>query len=142
VTSIEISRTLAADRERVWRAFTDPAEFVSWFWPPRFQSIGDLDARVGGSWRLVSEVAGMGLSGVFAAVDEPERLVFTWRWDGEDEETLVTVTLSPTNEGTVLTVVHERFADAAEADSHRQGWSDCLDRLDRLDRLDNLQRTV
>ncbi|MFF1632826.1 SRPBCC domain-containing protein [Leifsonia sp. NPDC058248] len=136
MTRIEISRTLAADRERVWRAFTEPNEFVSWFWPPRFQSTAELDARVGGSWRLVSEVAGMGLSGVFAAVDEPERLVFTWRWDGEDEETLVTVTLTPAAGGTVLTVVHERFADDAEADSHLQGWSDCLDRLT------DLQRTV
>jgi uncharacterized protein YndB with AHSA1/START domain len=130
VTSIEITRTLPAGRERVWRAFTDPAEFVSWFWPPRFESIGDVDARVGGAWRLLSEVTGMGLSGVFAAVEPPERLVFTWQWDGDPEETLVTVTFAPAPDGgTQLTVLHERFATQEGAESHAQGWADCLDRL-------------
>ncbi|WP_431278383.1 SRPBCC family protein [Leifsonia poae] len=133
MTSIEITRTLKADRERVWRAFTDPAEFVAWFWPPPFASTGDMDARVGGSWRLVSHVAGMGLSGVFAAVDPPERLVFTWRWDGDPEETLVTVRLVAVPGGsTELTVLHENFATPADADSHAEGWSDCLDRLPSL----------
>ncbi|MFF1879633.1 SRPBCC domain-containing protein [Leifsonia sp. NPDC058230] len=130
MTSIEITRTLPAGRERVWRAFTDPAEFVSWFWPARFESTGDVDARVGGAWRLVSDVTGMGLSGVFAAVEPPERLVFTWRWDGDQEETLVTLTLAPgAGGGTELTVLHERFATAEDAESHGQGWADCLDRL-------------
>ena len=133
MTSIELTRVIAADRERVWRAFTDPAEFVAWFWPQRFRSTGDVDARVGGRWSITSPVVGMGASGVFAAVEEPERLVFTWRWDGDSEETLVTVTLlAADGGGTALTVLHERFDDAGQAESHAQGWSDCLDRLDYL----------
>ncbi|GAA1440868.1 SRPBCC family protein [Leifsonia poae] len=133
MTSIELTRTLAVDRERVWRAFTETDDFVSWFWPPRFESTGRIDATVGGAWSIASTVTGMGVSGVFAAVDEPERLVFTWRWDGDDEETLVTITLLPaTDGGTLLTVLHERFTDDEQARSHAEGWSDCLDRLDYL----------
>jgi hypothetical protein len=30
---------------------------------------------------------------------------------------------------TVLEILHERFASDEDAENHRQGWSDCLDRL-------------
>jgi uncharacterized protein YndB with AHSA1/START domain len=93
------------------------------------QAIGDLDARVGGAWRIASEVAGFGVSGVFTAVDEPVLLAFTWRWDGDPEETLVTVAIVDDGDGALLTVVHEGFATSEDADSHVEGWSDCLDRL-------------
>lgn len=129
MTDIEVSRRLTASRERVWQALSSPAEFVAWFWPPRLQAIGDLDARVGGVWRIASEVAGFGVSGVFTAVDEPTLLAFTWRWDGDREETLVTVTIVDDGDGTLLTVAHEGFATAEDAGSHVEGWSDCLDRL-------------
>jgi uncharacterized protein YndB with AHSA1/START domain len=75
-------------------------------------------------------VAGIGVSGEFAAVEPPSRLVFTWRWDADETETLVTVTFADSEDGgTILTVVHERFDTAEEAADHEQGWSDCLERL-------------
>jgi uncharacterized protein YndB with AHSA1/START domain len=71
----------------------------------------------------------MAVSGEFVSVEPPARLVQTWRWDGEDEETLVTVTFETAEQGTALTIVHERFADDTTRDEHLQGWNDCLDRL-------------
>jgi uncharacterized protein YndB with AHSA1/START domain len=71
----------------------------------------------------------MAVSGEYVAVDPPHRLVFTWVWDGEGDETLVTVDLAATADGTDLSLRHERFADDATAKSHAQGWDDCLDRL-------------
>lgn len=129
MTGIEVSRRLAASPERVWRAFSDPAQFVAWFWPPRLQSIGDVDVRVGGPWRIASEVAGLGLSGVFTIVEEPARLVFTWHWDGDTGETLVTLTIEEDGDGSLLSIQHDGFATTEEADLHVEGWSDCLDRL-------------
>jgi uncharacterized protein YndB with AHSA1/START domain len=56
--------------------------------------------------------------------------VQTWLWDGEHDETLVTITLGlTTGGGTDLTIVHERFATEHDATQHLQGWNDCLDRL-------------
>ncbi|WP_460520911.1 SRPBCC domain-containing protein [Humibacter antri] len=43
--------------------------------------------------------------------------------------TLVTISLTPTEAGTALDLVHERFPNRATADDHNQGWLDCLDRL-------------
>jgi uncharacterized protein YndB with AHSA1/START domain len=62
-------------------------------------------------------------------VEPPTRLVFTWQWLGEPETTQVTIELTPTDGGTALLLVHERFATATGRDEHAQGWQDCLDRL-------------
>ena len=137
MTTIEVRRRLPASPHRVWQAFTDPAQFVAWFWPPRLEAIGDLDVRVGGLWRIASEVAGMGVSGEFERVDEPVRLAFTWRWDGDSARTLVTVGLSEDPAGgTALTVLHGDFATDDGAADHVQGWNDCLDRLESALRPD------
>lgn len=130
MTELNLTRILRADRERVWRAWTNGAELASWFWPPSFETEVALDLRVGGSWRIASTVAGMAVSGTFVAVAPHSRLVYTWRWDGEDAETLVTVTFADAaGGGTALSVRHERFDDVPSASDHEQGWNDCLDRL-------------
>ncbi len=128
-----IDRVIPLPPERVWRALTTD-DLAAWFWPPRFETTVQLDLRVGGAYRIDGPGAGMAVSGVFVAIDEPTRLVQTWRWDGEEAETLVTYTLAETPEGaTALRVVHENFADEQACAQHQQGWSDCLDRLMRLE---------
>lgn len=128
-SELRLSRTLSSPAERVWQAFTDPAALASWLWPERFATTAELDLRVGGRYRIEGPGAGMAVAGEYVAVEAPRRLVFTWRWDGEPDETLVTVELTPTGAGTELVLVHERFTDDAQRDEHAKGWSDCLDRL-------------
>jgi uncharacterized protein YndB with AHSA1/START domain len=126
---VVIRRDFAAEPERVWRAWTDPAEYVAWIWPPRFESTLVLEPRVGGAFHLVSAAAEMGVSGEFATVEEPTLLEFTWRWDGEDEQTAVAVQFARSDEGTSLTLLHGGFATEEARAIHEQGWNDCLDRL-------------
>jgi uncharacterized protein YndB with AHSA1/START domain len=128
-TRLQLRRTLSAPADRVWRALTDPAALEAWFWPDRFSATAETDLRVGGLYRIASTAAGMAVSGQYIAVDPPHRLVFTWRWDGEADETLVTVELRPAAAGTDLLLTHERFIDDTQRDEHAKGWSDCFDRL-------------
>jgi len=44
----------------------------------------------------------MVVAGEYLAVEPPNRLVFTWKWDGETDETLVSVELTPNDAGTEL----------------------------------------
>jgi len=129
MTRLEITRSLAAPTERVWHAWTAASELTRWFWPPSFAAEASVDLSVGGAWHIRSSVAGMGVSGVFTAIEAAKRLAFTWHWDGEDAETLVTVTFESEGSATLLTIVHDRFGDARAATDHEQGWNDCLDRL-------------
>ena len=140
LTDLRLDRTLAAPPEWVWDALTNADALAAWFWPERFDTKAHTDPRPGGSYRI--EGGGMAVHGTYVAVEAPTRLVFTWRWDGDQEETLVTITLSPPRRrvrrrvelstvdgGTALTLTHERFADPSSRDNHLTGWSDCLDRL-------------
>jgi uncharacterized protein YndB with AHSA1/START domain len=129
VTELTIIRTLAAPQERVWRAFTSADELAAWLWPSAWDATAAVDLRVGGRYRIASEPVGMAVGGEYVAIEPTSRLVQTWHWDGDDDETLVTITLEDVAAGTLLTIVHERFASDEDAASHAQGWNDCLDRL-------------
>jgi uncharacterized protein YndB with AHSA1/START domain len=128
-TELRLTRTLDHPVERVWSALTDADALADWLWPRRFATRAEVDLRVGGGYRFDGTASGMAVTGEYVAVDAPRRLVFTWRWDGETDETLVTIELVPTADGTELTLTHERFADDAARDDHATGWNDCLDRL-------------
>jgi uncharacterized protein YndB with AHSA1/START domain len=129
LTSLTIQRQMAAEPGRIWRAWTDPAEFAAWMWPPSFQTWCEADVSVGGRYRLASPVAEIAVAGAYEVVEQPHQLAFTWRWDGEDEQTLVTLTLSASGDGTELTIEHDRFSSDEARTDHIRGWEDCLDRL-------------
>lgn len=51
---IVLSRVIAAPRERVFKAWTDPAQIVQWFGPDGFKVESlECDIRPGGRWRFV-----------------------------------------------------------------------------------------
>lgn len=72
-----ITRRLAADPKRVYRAWTTPAGFSRWFGPREFTTPEDrivMQTRPGGAWRVVM-LDGAGnehpLGGVYRELDAP-----------------------------------------------------------------------
>ncbi len=129
MTSVVITRTFAAAPERIWAAFTDAGALAAWFWPEQLATKVTADVRVGGEYRIESLVADMAISGRYLEVVPTRRIVMSWRWDGEDDESVVTIELSPDDDGTEVRLRHERLADDRTAELHEEGWNDCLDRL-------------
>jgi uncharacterized protein YndB with AHSA1/START domain len=129
MTELLIERMIPAAPQRVWTAFTTAEGLAAWMWPGSWQTTAEVDLRVGGRYRIASSEKGLVIVGEFVSLDEPARLVQTWHWEGDGEETLVTVTFEPSGEGTALSILHERFGSAEDRDRHIQGWNDCLDRL-------------
>jgi len=137
---IQIQKRYRAPPERVFRALTQPAVLREWWCPPGWVA-GEiaLDLRVGGAYRIamtrVSDRQQVAVSGRFLEVQPPERLVYTWRWEGafaEMGETQVTLELERSEQDTVVTLWHEDFADQALREQHRTGWIAACNRLDRL----------
>src|ERR1700704_5687127 len=128
-TTVRLRRTLGQPPARVWQALTDAAELEAWFWPPRLLPKVRADARPDGEVRI--ESTAMAVSGRYQEAVAPRRLVFSWRWDGDTTQTLVTIELSAVDNGaaTELALTHAGFPDLAARDDHITGWSDCLDRL-------------
>lgn len=129
MAEFRVQRVVAKPLEEVWAAFTDSARLAAWFWPSRFETSVDIDLRVGGRFRIASVTAELAVGGEYVEVDAPGRLVHTWRWDGDDEETLVTLTFLTVDGGTGITILHERFSDPETAEQNAAGWNSCLDRL-------------
>jgi uncharacterized protein YndB with AHSA1/START domain len=133
--SLTLVRRIKAPPAAVYAAWTRPELLARWFGPhhTRVES-AEAEARVGGRFRTVLVEHGTGerheVSGTYAEVEPERRLVFSWAWASTPErESRVTVTLRPVPEGTELTLVHDRFADAEAAARHRRGWTESLERL-------------
>jgi uncharacterized protein YndB with AHSA1/START domain len=136
---IHITRTFAAPREKVFRAWTEPQELKKWWaaGPGYTTPIAEVDLRVGGRYRLgmkppdkdVVHIVG----GAYREVQRPSRLVYTWVWEGSSAPgTLVTVEFRDQGASTEVTLVHEPFADSQSREQHLAGWTGCLDRLTNL----------
>jgi uncharacterized protein YndB with AHSA1/START domain len=84
--TLRMSRVFDAPREEVFRAWTDPAELKDWWGPGEFTCPeAAVDLRPGGTYRLVmqpKEGNAMVLGGTYRDLEPPERLVYTWRWEG------------------------------------------------------------
>ena len=139
--SLEIRRVIKAPRNRVYAAWTDPAQLKQWFGPENVQT-RDLtaDARVGGlfQWDLINpEGEEMTISGEFHELMPGRKIVFTWHW--EDDATwkshvsVVTVELEDAGEGeTELRLRHEQLPDKESRESHSEGWTSVLDKLEKF----------
>jgi uncharacterized protein YndB with AHSA1/START domain len=134
--SLTIKRRLAAPPEKVYGAWTDPTEITRWWGPEQAETLSaELDARVGGRFHIVFRTPDgeeHDISGTYREVIPNRKLVFTWMWRTMPErQSLVTVTLAPDGDGTLLTLLHEQFFDEPARDRHRSGWTGSLDKLER-----------
>ena len=119
--SVEREVVIRAPRAVVFRFFTDPARFASWW-----GAGSTIEGRVGGALRVVFPGGGGVASGEVLELVAPERIVFTYGYEGVGKPiapggSRVTVTLAEHPQGTRLRLVHE-VADAPTRDQHVQGW--------------------
>jgi uncharacterized protein YndB with AHSA1/START domain len=135
-TTVRITRTFAAPRERVFQAWTDPEKLKAWWGPPGYATpVAEVELRVAGRYRLGMRKMPDGeifyLSGTYREVRPPERLVYTWRWEGEPGggETQVTVEFRDRGGSTEVVLVHDMFPSRDERDKHEMGWSGAFEKL-------------
>ncbi|MDL9980446.1 SRPBCC family protein [Microbacterium sp. ASV49] len=132
-----VERSFALDIETMWELWTDPQHLGAWHRPSlEFgPTIATVDLRPGGTYRLEMldpEGQVQAVGGTYLDIDRPHRLVFTWRWDGSDNDTRVEVRFADADGSTTVTIVHTDFVAQAEADMHAAGWAGCLETLAAL----------
>jgi uncharacterized protein YndB with AHSA1/START domain len=132
-----VSRLIDAPRELVFKAWTQQEHAARWWGPQGFSTVScRMDARPGGTYRLAMRGPD-GIvrtkRGVYREVATPERLVFTYAWEDANGnpglEMRVTVTFEAQGGQTLLTLHQTGFEDISERDSHRGGWTSCLERF-------------
>jgi uncharacterized protein YndB with AHSA1/START domain len=135
--SLTLKRRLNASPEKVYAAWTNPQKIARWFGPSSLKAgtgLASIDARIGGRYRISFTMENgeyNEVGGVYREVVPNERLVFSWAWHSTPErDSLVTVSLKPDGDGTLLTLHHEQLFDQAARDGHERGWIGTLDKLE------------
>ncbi len=132
-----VSRLIDAPRALVFKAWTQQEHAARWWGPQGFTIVScRLDAAQGGTYRVAMrspEGTARTKRGVYREIVEPERLVFTYTWEDADgnpgHEMRITVTFEAQGQQTLLTLRQTGFEDIPERDSHRSGWTGCLERF-------------
>jgi uncharacterized protein YndB with AHSA1/START domain len=137
---LRLERTFKATAEAVFDAWLRPEVLRRW-WPAGANwetPVAEVDARVGGRLRLVMRSPDgeeFGGSGEYLELRRPERLVFTWTWDGHkghEGTQVVEVELNERDDGTTTVVLINRgLPDEESKRLHREGWQASFDNLDR-----------
>ena len=123
-------RTLAIDAspETVWEFLVDPDKLMRW------KGINaDLETQPGGIFRC-EVIPGHIARGEYVEIDKPNKLVFTWGWDGSEDvppgSSTIEIELASAGEGTSLRFVHKDLPNAEAIASHAHGWDHYLPRLE------------
>ena len=140
-----LTRVIDAPREKVFRAWTDPALLVRWFAPlPWTTPHAELDVRPGGATLIVMrgpDGKDLPNRGVYLEVVESERLVFTdaytKAWEPSPKPFMTVILTFEDLGGKTRYTARVRHWTAADRETHEkmgfhQGWGLCADQLAAL----------
>jgi uncharacterized protein YndB with AHSA1/START domain len=142
--TLQIRRTFATPREKVFRAWTELEALDHWMCRDVAKhevKYLELDVRAGGRYQIEIKDAGgetyLG-RGIYREVKRPEKLVFTWAWTKssstadeslQTKDSLITVELFTRGDSTEVVLTQELLQNQASKDSHKKGWEGCFDKL-------------
>jgi uncharacterized protein YndB with AHSA1/START domain len=138
---VSFEREVAAPRELVYRAYTEPELLAQWLGPRRLtMRVDELDVRHGGAWRYVSidtDGTEYGFRGVFHGTPSPDRITQTFEFDGAPGHvSLDTLVLEDRGGRTLIrtTSVHQSVEarDAMIASGMEGGVVEGFEQLDEL----------
>jgi uncharacterized protein YndB with AHSA1/START domain len=135
-----VTRTFNGPARIVFEAWTTPELFTRW-WVPRSMGMSlrscEMDARVGGTYRLEFEPDGMAFFGTYKEVTPNSRLA--WTNEESDEGSDTTVTFTEQGDKTLL-VMHELYPSKEALDAAGTGAADAMG--ETFEQLDDLLVTL
>ena len=138
---IVMERVFDAPRELVFKAYTDPNLIPKWWGPRKYTTTVDkMDVRVGGAWRFVQRDADgheYAFNGVYREIAPPERLSYTFEFEGMPGHVLVETVTFEERDGKTKVIVTSLFASVEDRDGMlhsgmEQGANESQDRLAEL----------
>jgi uncharacterized protein YndB with AHSA1/START domain len=138
---IVMTRLIDAPRELVFEAHSSCEHMSHWWGPRRYEFAScEMDFRPGGKWRIVhrgpeGEGGDQGFRGEYREIVRPERIVWTFEWEGMPGHVSVgTLSLEEQDGKTLLTstsvfdTVQDR--DGMLSSGMEEGAAETMDRLD------------
>lgn len=134
----EVRRRFDAAPEMVFAAFADPALVRRWLKPSPEVSLDVLayEFVAGGQYRFAYSTPGeplMHVNGVFALIEPPSRIVFSWNIEPPDQHagirSEVRISIAPMDEGAELVIQHVDLSRAGAPQRHAEGWRGAMEGL-------------
>ena len=139
--SITVTHLYDAPRELVFKAYTDPGLIPEWWGPKMYTTVIDrMEVRPGGKWRFIQHDSSgneHAFHGFYHQVLSPERLVYTFEWEGMPGHiSLETISLENQAGKTLLTdlLVFQSVADrdGMYQSEMKDGATESIERLSEL----------
>ena len=137
--TVRLHRVLRTTPHKLYRAFLEGDAMAKWLPPHGFTCrVQELDARVGGTFRMSFHDFGSGQShafgGEYLELVENERIVHTDKFDDANlpGEMRVTIALRPVSCGTELSIEQSGIPDMIPTEMCYLGWQESLQLLARL----------
>lgn len=138
---IQMTRVFDAPRELVFKAFTDPDLIPKW-WGRRKDTttVDKLDMRPGGAWRFITNSTDgeeHAFHGEIRDIVPPERLVWTFEWEGLPGHISTDTTIFEEDNGNTKVTTTTLFDSVEDRDGMLQsgmeeGAGESYDRLAEL----------
>lgn len=129
-------RTINAPQKAVFDAWLNPEMLARFMTPGPDMTVpvAKTDTKVGGRFEIVMHAGGTDIPhhGTYKEISPHERLVFTWFGPSPAEDSTVTLTFDTVDDGTHVTLRHDRFIDEQRRDDHKKGWTGILAALDTV----------
>jgi uncharacterized protein YndB with AHSA1/START domain len=134
MVTLVVRKTIRAKAERLFAAWTIPAQLKLWWGPQGVKCIdAEVDLRPGGRYRIANQLPDgkiLWITGEFEVIEAPRKLVYTWRVEPETESSeRVAVQFDASGDCTEVIVTHEHISSEELRKMHEQGWFGCLESL-------------
>lgn len=125
--TITTERTFTASPATVYDAWVSEETVV----PPVTRI--EKDVRLGGHYRLYVETGDSTfiMRAEYKAVIPNQRLEYTWEWNDDGEQTLVTVEFNSDSAGCLVKLKHGPFQKQESYDRHSFGWQNYFAGLEK-----------
>lgn len=121
-----IEQAIPASAKDIWAQWMDPAKLAIWLWPHYPDTVYQISAQIGGSFRFSSDKTGVGAYGEIVEFIPEKLLRLTWNWVDEYIDDLEEVTVH-FNEGFIRL---EHIAQTIDSCTlYQASWTDTLLRL-------------
>ena len=138
-STVRLHRVILAPAQRVYSAFLDADAMAKWLPPDGFTGkVHQMDARVGGSWRMsftnFTSGSSHSFGGTYLQLDPHQTIRYTSVFDDPNlpGEMQTTVSLRQTAFGTELNVTQEGIPAVIPVEACYLGWQQSLENLVRL----------
>jgi uncharacterized protein YndB with AHSA1/START domain len=128
-----MERIFDAPQQVVFDYFTVPELLKTW-WGPGGTTMegGEIDLRIGGAFRWYMRTPNglmAYLYGTIKTLDPPKRIAMTHKWQGAEEETLVTLEFIAMGDKTKVLLTQEGISDGSTLRMLKEGWAEPLEQL-------------